>query len=145
MCRKTACEKIIWLNYLKLSHCHLSLPNPQCLQRSQIRLSLVKILVKTEKPQLLCKNFQSKSEFSTSKETIKAHWENRKLHVSYACPECCKWLKICGLPRSSQVLETDQLQWYVTSNIHLLSYFFWVCSSNKHFMYSWANSTCRNK
>lgn len=112
---------------------------------SAAKSSLVKILVKTDKSQLLCKNFQSKSEFSTSKETIKAHWKNRKSLVSYACPEHCKSLKKCGLPRSSQALDKDQLQWYVTSNIHLLSYFFWICSSNKHFVYNWVNSTCRNK
>lgn len=101
--------------------------------------------MKIDKSQFLCKNFQSKSEFSTRKETIKAHWENKKSLVSYACPEHFKSLKKCDLPRSTQALDKDQPQWYVTSNIHLLSYFFWVCSSNKHFTCNWANSACRNK
>lgn len=85
--------------------------------------ALSKFLWKQTKSQLLCKNFQSKSEFSTSKVTIKAHGGNRKSLVSYACPEHCKPLKKCGVPGSSQALEKDQLQWYVTSNIHLFHFF----------------------
>lgn len=83
-----------------------------------------------------------------AKKQFKAHWENRKSLVSYACPErrlACKSLQQCDLPKSSQSLEKEQFQWYVQSNMHVSSYSFWVCSSNKHFMYNWAYSTCRNK
>lgn len=37
LCAKNCMWKIIWLNYSKLSHFHLALPNLQCLQCGQIK------------------------------------------------------------------------------------------------------------